>query len=144
MSAIEAPTWRAQLADPKPPFCAGCLRGADAETKFVDLGMPSDRGYVRDLGTMSVVAELNRLCLCESCVREMAECLAFDPRLHRNHLARLRQEIEESRRKDMVIDAQDRANSELRALLHGKTELLYEELQRLRAERKDEDGAGGE
>jgi hypothetical protein len=40
---------------------------------------------------MAVIADLSRLCLCESCVREMAECLAFEPSLHRRHLDRVRE-----------------------------------------------------
>ena len=86
---IIAPTWRARIADPKPPFCSGCLRGADADTMFVDLWMPIERGFLREHGSMAVIAELNRLCLCESCVREMSECLAFDPELHRSQQAKI-------------------------------------------------------
>lgn len=86
---IIAPTWRARIADPKPPFCSGCLRGADAETVFVDLWMPIERGFLREHGTNAVVAELNRLALCDACVREMSECLAFDPDLHRSQQARI-------------------------------------------------------
>jgi hypothetical protein len=88
---IVAPTWRAHIANPKPAYCAGCLRGADAGTIFVDLGMPSDRGFVRAFGTQAVIADLNRLCLCQSCVSEMAECLAFDPLLHATHRAQIEQ-----------------------------------------------------
>lgn len=83
------PTWRARIADPKPAFCSGCLRGADAETVFVDLWMPVERGFLRQFGTNAVVAELNRLALCDSCVREMSECLAFDPELHRAQQAKI-------------------------------------------------------
>jgi hypothetical protein len=85
-----APTWRAQIADPKPAFCTGCLRGADAGTTFVEIGgMPSGRGHLREFGSMAIIADLNRLCLCESCVHEMAEALAFNPELHRAQRAQL-------------------------------------------------------
>ena len=83
---IVTPAWRAKLADPKPPFCAACLRGADAQTAFIDLGMPIERGEVREHGSMAIVAVLDRCCLCESCVREMAECLEFRPQTHREHM----------------------------------------------------------
>lgn len=86
---IIAPTWRARIADPKPPFCSGCMRGADAETVFVDLWMPIERGFLRQFGTNAVVAELNRLALCDACVREMAECLAFEPTLHASQQAKI-------------------------------------------------------
>jgi hypothetical protein len=88
---ITAPTWRARIADPKPAVCVGCLRGADADSVFVDLGMPAGRGVLRDAGSGGVIAELNRLVLCDACVREMAEVLAFEPSLHRAHLAKIRE-----------------------------------------------------
>jgi hypothetical protein len=113
---LTAPTWRAQIAEPKPAFCAGCLRGADAETVFVDLGVPVGRGYIREAGTMAVIAELNRLCLCDACVREMAECLAFEPALHRAHLYRVREVMAE---RDRLAEE----NSRLRVLVaHGLLE----------------------
>jgi predicted Fe-S protein YdhL (DUF1289 family) len=86
---IIAPTWRARIADPKPAFCSGCMRGADAQTVFVDLWMPIERGFLREFGSQAVVAELNRLVLCDACVREMAECLAFEPALHRSQQAQI-------------------------------------------------------
>jgi hypothetical protein len=110
---VAAPAWRAHIADPKPAFCAGCLRGADAEAVFVDLGMPVERGYIRELGSQAVIAELNRLCLCDACVREMAEALAFEPGLHRRHLAKLREVMAE---RDQLKDE----NVKLRTLVaHG-------------------------
>jgi hypothetical protein len=107
---IIAPTWRARIADPKPPFCSGCLRGADAETVFVDLWMPIERGFLRQFGTNAVVAELNRLCLCSSCVQELSECLAFEPALHRSQQQRI----------EAVVADRDRLrdeNDHLRALV---------------------------
>jgi hypothetical protein len=92
---VPPPAWRAQIADPKPQFCAGCLAGADADTVFVDLGVPIDRGVVRTRESNAVLAELSRLSLCEGCVREMAECLGFVPVLHRRHLAKLREVMAE-------------------------------------------------
>jgi hypothetical protein len=107
---IAAPGWRASIADPEPAFCCGCLRGADAETTFVDLGMPTDRGWLRDPSSMAVIADLTRLCLCESCVREMSECLGFEPSWHRNHLAKLRELMAE---RDRLLEE----NRTLRALV---------------------------
>jgi hypothetical protein len=107
---IIAPTWRARIADPKPAFCSGCLRGADAQTVFVDLWMPTERGFLREHGSNAVVAELNRLALCDACVREMSECLAFEPALHRSQQAKINE----------VVAARDRLrdeNDHLRALL---------------------------
>lgn len=90
-----APTWRAHIADPKPAFCTGCLRGADAETVFIEFAMPSGRGYIREFGSMAVIADLDRLALCESCVREMAECLAFKPQVHRAQRDQLQRLVDE-------------------------------------------------
>ena len=87
--SIITPTWRARIADPKPAFCSGCLRGADAGTIFVDLWMPIERGFLREYGSNAVIAELNRLVLCEGCVREMSECLHFEPSLHRSQQRRI-------------------------------------------------------
>jgi hypothetical protein len=112
---ITAPTWRAHVADPPPAFCSGCLRGADAETVFVDLGMPVGRGYIREHGSGAVIAELNRLALCDACVREMAECLAFEPSLHRRHLAKLREVMAD---RDRLAEE----NRHLRALVGGPAE----------------------
>lgn len=109
---IIAPTWRARIADPKPPFCSGCLRGADAGTVFVDLWMPIERGFLREHGTNAVVAELNRLALCDACVREMGECLAFEPDLHRSQQARIAGVVAE---RDRLRDE----NKHLRALVVG-------------------------
>jgi len=62
-----APTWRARLADPKPAFCTGCLRGADAQTVFVEFAsISSGRGQLREFGSMAVVADLDRFALCQS------------------------------------------------------------------------------
>jgi len=88
---IPAPVWRAHVAEPKPAVCSGCLRGADAETVFIDLGTPAGRGFIREWGSMAVLVELNRICLCESCVKEMAELLAFKPTLHEKHYRKLRE-----------------------------------------------------
>jgi hypothetical protein len=107
---VSYPVWRARLADPKPAFCSGCLRGADGETAFVDLGMPGDRGWLRDPGSQAVIADLNRLCLCESCVREAAEVLAFEPALHRSHLAKIREVMADR-------DRFEAENGHLRALV---------------------------
>jgi hypothetical protein len=91
-----APTWRAQIADPKPAFCTGCLRGADAQTVFVEIGgMPSGRGQLREFGSMAVIADLSRLCLCEACVHEMAEALNFNPELHRRQRDQLQKLVDE-------------------------------------------------
>jgi hypothetical protein len=105
-----APTWRARIADPKPAFCSGCLRGADAQTVFVDLWMPIERGFLREFGSNAVVAELNRLCLCDSCVKEMSECLAFEPSLHRSQQAQIARVVAD---RDRLQDE----NSHLRALV---------------------------
>jgi hypothetical protein len=107
---LTSPAWRARVADPKPAFCSGCLRGADAGTVFVDLGMPGDRGWLRDPGSQALVADLNRLCLCESCVREAAETLAFEPSLHRSHLAKIREVMADR-------DRLEEENRRLRAVL---------------------------
>ena len=119
---LTAPAWRAQIAKPSSGFCSGCLRGDDADAIFVDLGTPSGRGFIRELGSMAVVAELSQLCLCDACVREMAECLAFEPTLHRSHLAKLREVMAE---RDRLKDE----NRRLRAVI---------------AQDGEDDGAGGE
>jgi hypothetical protein len=107
---VAYPVWRARIADPKPAACSGCLRGADGETAFIDLGMPGDRGWLRDPDSLGVIADLTRLCLCEGCVREAAECLAFEPTLHRRHLAKIREVMADR-------DRLEEENRHLRALV---------------------------
>jgi len=102
-----APTWRARLADPKPAFCTGCLRGADAQTVFVEFAsISSGRGQLREFGSMAVVADLDRFALCQSCVGEMAECIAFRPHLHaaqRDQLQKLVDERNQLRRENAML-----------------------------------------
>jgi len=108
---LTAPAWGARIASPKPAFCSGCLRGADGETTFIELGI-AGRGVVRDASSLAVIADLDRLCLCESCVKQAAECLAFKPQTHREHMLRIAKVVAER-------DQLQKENGMLRELVAG-------------------------
>jgi hypothetical protein len=98
---IVAPTWRCRIADPKPAFCSACLRGADADAVFIDFGMPTGRGYIREFGSNAVVADLTELYLCDACVREAIEVYGYKPQQHAKDKATVRAALAE---RDQLIE----------------------------------------
>lgn len=84
-----------RLADPKPSYCCVCLRGADADVRFVDMNAAVDAGQVtgeRD-GVVVFRESMDDMMPCEDCIRSAARVLGFKPELHLKQL----QEIEQLR-----------------------------------------------
>jgi hypothetical protein len=81
---------RIRVADPQPARCSGCLQSAGTDVRFVDYQAAIDRGAIVEEGSMAVLESIDELYLCDSCVRQGAEALAFKPVEHRRLLTELR------------------------------------------------------
>lgn len=93
--AVEvAPTVR--ISDPRPSHCAACFRGAEADVRFVDFDAAIDRGsFVGPGGVLT--GAIDDLHLCEACVQQGAEAIAYKAQLHRRQL-------NEIRKKELQVD----------------------------------------
>jgi predicted Fe-S protein YdhL (DUF1289 family) len=92
---------RLRLSDPKPGFCSACWTAAGEDVRFVDFDCLLDRGVHVQEGTMAVLDAMDSLHLCESCVRQAAEVLAYKPVEAQRRLREIRRlEIENEHWRD--------------------------------------------
>lgn len=83
--------FRLRPSDPKPAHCSGCLCSSGPDVTFIDFDAMVDRGsFVDPNGAMHVVDGMEELHLCEACVRQAAEVLAYKPELHRRQLTEIK------------------------------------------------------
>ena len=101
MAIAEQLSGRAKISDPKPPYCCVCLCAAGPDVRFIDFGARRSIGAVVDPISGGLLARLDKVEICEACVREGAEALEFRPQLHRNHLMEVRRlRVENDRLED--------------------------------------------
>lgn len=90
MSALNM---RLRLSEPKPAFCSGCHKGATEKVRFVDFDASHDSGMVEEIREDGMVVKRmpgDDLHLCESCVRQAAEVIAYKPTLHAEQVQKIR------------------------------------------------------
>jgi hypothetical protein len=76
-----------RISDPKPSHCAGCLTSSGTDVKFINFyDRLQDRGTIVEEGSMAVLASVDELHLCESCVRSAANALGLKPDVHRKQI----------------------------------------------------------
>ena len=90
MSIAEQLSSRAKISDPKPAYCCVCLCSSGPDVRFVDFGARRSIGAVVDPISGGLLARLDKVEICEACVREAGEVLEFVPQLHRTHLNEVR------------------------------------------------------
>ena len=112
-----------KIADPKPGFCSCCF-GAHPDRQYIDFEADYDGAPVLDRETNSIavlpwngqLGGHDNLYLCETCVREAAEKLAFKPELHQRQFQAVRRaELTAEHYKDQCRRLQDALNRQLEA-----------------------------
>jgi hypothetical protein len=107
---------RVRIADPAPPYCSACHKGASAEVRFVDFQAALDSGvFVNEDGATLVGCD--DLFLCEGCVREAAEAVGFKPQAMAALYAELKQ-------KDELVERQARYIRSLNEALASQQDVL--------------------
>lgn len=81
---------RLRLSDPKPAHCSACWASSGPDVRFVDFDCLLDRGVIVEEGSMAVLDAMDALHLCEACVRQAAEVLAYQPVQAQNRLREIR------------------------------------------------------
>ncbi|MDE2102258.1 MAG: hypothetical protein KGL39_33745 [Patescibacteria group bacterium] len=92
MSAVaDALNMRVRISSPRPAFCSGCHKGATEDVRFVDFQAAHDSGMVEEIRDGIVIRRMpgDDLHLCEACVRQAAEAIAFRPELHAQQSRRI-------------------------------------------------------
>ena len=86
-----------RIAANKPGFCSVCY-GAHPDRRYVDCEADYDGAPVLDRETRTIailpwngeLAAHDNIAICENCVRQMAELIAFKPELHQRQLREIR------------------------------------------------------